>query len=214
VARRPKQRPSSDHRTTRPGSARSGAPGADAGDARADAGAVGSSPAGRTPLKVWVAMGSDSDLPVMEEATKTLHAFGIPYEVDITSAHRTPHDAALLASGLEANGFGVAILGAGHAAHLAGVVAAHTTLPVIGVPLPSSSLQGLDALLSTVQMPGGVPVATVAIGRSGAQNAAILAAQILAIGDPALRARLRDHKDQMARKVAEKNRALKSAPRP
>jgi phosphoribosylaminoimidazole carboxylase PurE protein len=158
-------------------------------------------------------MGSDSDLPVMEETTRTLQAFGIPYEIDITSAHRTPHEAALLAEGLEANGFGVAILGAGHAAHLAGVVAAHTTLPVIGVPLPSSSLQGLDALLSTVQMPGGVPVATVAIGRSGAQNAAILAAQILAIADPALRARLRDHKEQMARKVIEKNRALKSAKR-
>ena len=199
MARRAKQRPASNPRPTRADS-----PGADAsGSQRADTSV--------RPLKVWVAMGSDSDLPVMEEATKTLQAFGIPYEVDITSAHRTPHEAALLASGLEANGFGVAILGAGHAAHLAGAVAAHTTLPVIGVPLPSSSLQGLDSLLSTVQMPGGVPVATVAIGRSGAQNAAILAAQILAIADPALRARLRDHKSQMARKVVEKNRALKSA---
>ena len=210
MGRRSKQRPSSEQRSTGSGSAGSGVPRADAGAARTEA--IGPGPAGRTPLKVWVAMGSDSDLPVMEEATKTLHAFGIPYEVDVTSAHRTPHDTALLASGLEANGFGVAILGAGHAAHLAGVVAAHTTLPVIGVPLPSSSLQGLDSLLSTVQMPGGVPVATVAIGRSGAQNAAILAAQILAIGDPSLRARLRDHKEQMARKVVEKNRALKSAP--
>jgi phosphoribosylamine--glycine ligase len=163
----------------------------------------------RGPLKVWIAMGSDSDLAVMEEAARTLEAFGIPYEIDVTSAHRTPNETARLAAGLEENGFGVAILGAGHAAHLAGVVAAHTTLPVIGVPLPSSALQGLDALLATVQMPGGVPVATVAIGKPGAQNAAILAAQILAIADPALRTRLRKHKEDMAAKVIEKNRALK-----
>ena len=169
-------------------------------------------PAG--PLKVWVAMGSDTDLAVMEEATRTLEAFRIPYEIDVTSAHRTPHETAHLAENLEANGFGVAILGAGHAAHLAGFVAAHTVLPVIGVPLPSSTLLGLDALLSTVQMPGGVPVATVAIGKSGAQNAAILAAQILATADPALRARLREHKQRMARKVKEKNEALKSGARP
>jgi phosphoribosylaminoimidazole carboxylase PurE protein len=154
-------------------------------------------------------MGSDSDLPVMQEAARTLESLGVPYEIDVTSAHRTPLETARLASELEANGFGVAILGAGHAAHLAGAVAAHTTLPVIGVPLPSSALQGLDALLSTVQMPGGVPVATVAIGKPGAQNAAILAAQILALADPALRRRLREHKDAMARKVIEKNRALK-----
>jgi phosphoribosylamine--glycine ligase len=166
-------------------------------------------PAAQAPLKVWIAMGSDSDLQVMEEAAKTLASFGIPCEIDVTSAHRTPHETARLAAGLEENGFGVAIVGAGHAAHLAGVVAAHTTLPVIGVPLASSALQGLDALLSTVQMPAGVPVATVAIGKSGAQNAAILAAQILATGDPGLRARLRRHKDDMARKVIEQNRALK-----
>lgn len=163
----------------------------------------------RGPLKVWVAMGSDSDLAVMEEAARTLEAFGIPYEIDVTSAHRTPNETARLAAGLEENGFGVAILGAGHAAHLAGVVAAHTTLPVIGVPLPSSALQGLDALLATVQMPAGVPVATVAIGKPGAQNAAILAAQILATADPALRGRLRKHKEDMAAKVMEKNRALR-----
>ncbi|HEV8198988.1 MAG TPA: 5-(carboxyamino)imidazole ribonucleotide mutase [Candidatus Polarisedimenticolia bacterium] len=167
-----------------------------------------------SPLKVWVAMGSDSDLEMMSEATKTLESFGIPYQVDVTSAHRTPAETARLASRLEEDGFGVAILGAGHAAHLAGVVAAHTILPVIGVPLPSSALQGLDSLLSTVQMPGGVPVATVAIGKSGAQNAAILAAQILATADADLRERLRKHKDDMARKVMDKNRALKSsAPR-
>jgi phosphoribosylaminoimidazole carboxylase PurE protein len=155
-------------------------------------------------------MGSDSDLPVMEEALRVLREFEIPYEVDVTSAHRTPDTTARLAKDAESRGIGVVILGAGHAAHLAGVVAAHTTLPVIGVPLPSSALQGLDALLSTVQMPGGVPVATVAIGKSGAQNAAILAAQILATADPGLRRRLRDHKAAMAAKVEEKNRALKA----
>ena len=162
----------------------------------------------QAPLKVWVAMGSDSDLETMQEAARTLESFGIPYELCVTSAHRTPAETARLASRLEEDGFGVAILGAGHAAHLAGVVAAHTTLPVIGVPLPSSSLQGLDALLATVQMPGGVPVATVAIGKSGAQNAAILAAQILATADPELRRKLHEHKESMARKVMEKNRAL------
>jgi phosphoribosylaminoimidazole carboxylase PurE protein len=167
---------------------------------------------GHGPLKVWIAMGSDSDLPIMEEAARTLESFGIPYEIDVTSAHRTPHETARMAAELEENGFGVAILGAGHAAHLAGVVAAHTILPVIGVPLPSSALQGLDALLATVQMPSGVPVATVAIGKSGAQNAAILAAQILATADPGLRAKLRRHKEDMARKVIEKNRALKERP--
>ena len=161
-------------------------------------------------LKVWVAMGSDSDLPIMEEALKVLQEFGIPYEVDITSAHRTPDATAELARSAEGRGFGAIILGAGHAAHLAGVVAAHTTLPVIGVPLPSSSLQGLDSLLSTVQMPGGVPVATMAIGKSGATNAAVFAAQILATSDPALRRRLQSYKERLAAKVLEKNRSLKS----
>ena len=152
----------------------------------------------RTGLKVWVAMGSDSDLPVMEEALKVLREFGIPYEVDITSAHRTPDETAELARTAIGRGVGAVILGAGHAAHLAGVVAAHTTLPVIGVPLPSSSLQGLDSLLSTVQMPGGVPVATMAIGKSGASNAAIFAAQILATSDPDLRRRLQTFKERLA----------------
>jgi phosphoribosylaminoimidazole carboxylase PurE protein len=155
-------------------------------------------------------MGSDSDLPVMEEAVRILQEFDIPCEVDVTSAHRTPEVTARLAREAERRGVGVIIVGAGHAAHLAGVVAAHTTLPVIGVPLPSSSLQGLDALLSTVQMPAGVPVATVAIGKSGAANAGILAAQILATADPALRRRLREHKDRMAAGVARKNRALRA----
>jgi phosphoribosylaminoimidazole carboxylase PurE protein len=158
-------------------------------------------------------MGSDSDLPVMEEAIRVLEQLGVPCEIDVTSAHRTPEATARLAKDAERRGIGVIILGAGHAAHLAGAVAAHTILPVIGVPLPSSSLQGLDALLSTVQMPGGVPVATMAIGKSGAMNAGILAAQILATADPALRRRLRDHKDGMARRVLEKNRALKAARR-
>src|SRR6266705_5544368 len=156
-------------------------------------------------------MGSDSDLPVMEEALKVLREFGIPYDVDITSAHRTPDETAELARTAIGRGIGAVILGAGHAAHLAGVVAAHTTLPVIGVPLPSSSLQGLDALLSTVQMPGGVPVATMAIGKSGALNAAIFAAQILATRDPDLRRRLQRHKARLAAKVIDKNRTLRNA---
>jgi len=166
--------------------------------------------ADRSRAKVWVAMGSDSDLPIMEEALKVLREFGIPYEVDITSAHRSPEATAELARNAEGRGFGAIILGAGHAAHLAGVVAAHTTLPVIGVPLPSSSLQGLDSLLSTVQMPGGVPVATMAIGKSGATNAAVFAAQILATSDSALRRRLQAFKEGLASKVLEKNRSLKS----
>lgn len=169
-----------------------------------------SEPAGASQLKVWVAMGSDSDYPVMEEAIKVLKDFGIPYEVDVTSAHRTPDVTADLARRAEERGFGAIILGAGHAAHLAGVVAAHTTLPVIGVPLASSSLQGLDALLSTVQMPGGVPVASMAIGKSGALNAGLFAVQILATGDPGLRRRLHSFKERMAAKVVEKNRALKA----
>jgi len=167
-------------------------------------------PPARSRLKVWIAMGSDSDLPVMEEALKVLREFGIPYDVDITSAHRTPDETAELARTAIGRGIGAIILGAGHAAHLAGVVAAHTTLPVIGVPLPSSSLQGLDSLLSTVQMPAGVPVATMAIGKSGASNAGIFAAQILANFDPELRRRLQGFKERLAAKVREKNRDLKS----
>jgi phosphoribosylamine---glycine ligase len=154
-------------------------------------------------------MGSDSDLPIMEEAVRVLEEFDVPYEIDVTSAHRTPEETARLARDAEQNGFGVLILGAGHAAHLAGAVAAHTILPVIGVPLPSSALQGIDALLSTVQMPGGVPVATMAIGKSGATNAGLLAVQILATADVSLRRKMRDYKDRMADKVATRNRALK-----
>ena len=141
--------------------------------------------AGSSPLKVWVAMGSDSDYPVMEEAVKVLKEFGIPYEVDITSAHRTPDVTADLARNAEQRGFGAIILGAGHAAHLAGVVAAHTTLPVIGVPLATSALNGVDALHSVVQMPSGVPVACVAV--NGAANAAYLAAQVLGLRHESIR---------------------------
>jgi phosphoribosylaminoimidazole carboxylase PurE protein len=122
---------------------------------------------------VGILMGSDSDLPVMEEAAKVLKVFGIPFEMTVSSAHRTPRRTASYARGAERRGIKVIIAGAGHAAHLAGFIAAETTLPVIGVPIESSSLKGLDSLLSTVQMPGGVPVASMAIGKSGAKNAKI-----------------------------------------
>jgi phosphoribosylaminoimidazole carboxylase PurE protein len=148
----------------------------------------------------------------MQGAVDVLRDFEISCEMTVASAHRSPERVMRLVAEAPSRGVRLFIVGAGAAAHLGGVVAAHTTLPVIGVPLPSSSLQGLDSLLSTVQMPRGVPVATVAIGKSGAQNAAILAAQILATANPDLRARLRRHKEDMARKVIEKNRALKDRP--
>ena len=132
--------------------------------------------------KVAVIMGSDSDLPVVKGALEELDKFGIPYEVHVMSAHRTPALAAEFASNAKKNGFGVILSAAGKAAHLGGVLAAHTTLPVVGIPVKSSTLDGLDALLATVQMPKGIPVATVAI--DGAANAAILAAQMLALSDP------------------------------
>jgi phosphoribosylaminoimidazole carboxylase PurE protein len=158
-------------------------------------------------------MGSDSDLPVMEEAVRVLQEFGVPCEVDVTSAHRSPDATARYARTAEQRGFGAIIVGAGHAAHLGGVVAAHTALPVIGVPLASSDLGGLDSLLSTVQMPGGVPVACMAIGKAGARNAGLFAVQILAIRDPELRRRLREYKARLAAGVQERNLALKSASR-
>lgn len=138
--------------------------------------------------KVGILMGSASDLPVVRKAMDTLSSFGISYEVHVYSAHRTPAESASFASGAKKNGFGVLICAAGMAAHLAGAVAAQTTLPVIGIPCKSDKLDGLDALLSTVQMPSGIPVATVAI--DGAANAAILAAEILALSDDALAAKL------------------------
>jgi phosphoribosylaminoimidazole carboxylase PurE protein len=160
--------------------------------------------------KVGILMGSDSDLNVMREAEKRLDAFGIPYETRIMSAHRTPETAARYAATAEQRGLEVIIAGAGAAAHLAGAIAAGTTLPVIGIPIDSSSLKGLDALLATVQMPAGIPVATMAIGKAGAANAGIFAAQIVARHDPAVAAKLVDFKREMAAGVEERDRKLQS----
>jgi len=151
-------------------------------------------------------MGSDSDLPVVEKAIDTLKEYGVPYEVHVYSAHRTPVEAKEFSSNAAKNGFGVMIAAAGKAAHLAGAIAANTTLPVIGIPVKSSTLDGLDALLSTVQMPAGIPVATVAI--DGAANAALLAIQILAVSDEALAAKLAESRAAAAQKVLEKDRAV------
>jgi 5-(carboxyamino)imidazole ribonucleotide mutase len=156
--------------------------------------------------RVAVLMGSDSDWDVMSGAVDRLRALGVACEVHVMSAHRTPSRVSEYVGAAQARGIAVFIVGAGAAAHLAGVVAAHTTAPVIGVPLNATSLNGLDALLATVQMPSGVPVATVAIG--GAENAGILAAQILALGDARLAAKLEKVKADMAAKVAEKDAAL------
>ena len=156
--------------------------------------------------KVAVVMGSDSDLPVVGKAIDKLKAFGIPVEAHVMSAHRTPEEAASFASSAEEKGFGVIIAAAGKAAHLAGVLAAHTVLPVIGIPVKSSTLDGLDSLLSTVQMPSGIPVATVAI--DGAENAAILAVQMLALNDEALASQLDAMKQQMCQAVIEKDKKL------
>ena len=156
--------------------------------------------------KVAVIMGSDSDLPVVSGAIKKLKSFGIEVEAHVMSAHRTPAAAAAFAAGAKDAGFGVIISAAGKAAHLGGVLAAHTTLPVIGIPIKSSTLDGLDALLATVQMPSGIPVATVAI--DGAENAAILAAQILALSDEGLAAQLDAMKKEMEEKVLKKDADL------
>jgi 5-(carboxyamino)imidazole ribonucleotide mutase len=159
--------------------------------------------------KVLILMGSDSDLKVMAEAAKALDGFGIAYQMHIASAHRTPDKVQKLASQARANGFGVVIAGAGMSAHLGGVVAANTTLPVIGVPMAAGALQGVDALLSTSQMHRGIPVATVTVGASGAYNAGLLAAAILATGDEALVKKLESFREELARKVEEKDAALK-----
>ncbi len=164
-----------------------------------------------TPL-VAIVMGSDSDLEIMNEAAKALDGFGIPYEIDVSSAHRSPARTSDFARNAAARGIKVIIAGAGGAAHLAGVIAAETTLPVIGVPIPSV-LNGLDSLLSIVQMPAGIPVATVAIGKAGATNAGILAAQMIALGDPTLTAKLKQHKEKLAKSVEEKSKKLKEARR-
>lgn len=156
--------------------------------------------------KIAIIMGSDSDLPVAEKAVNMLASFGVPYEVHVFSAHRTPVEAKDFASSARENGFGAIIALAGMAAHLAGAIAANTTLPVVGVPVKSTNLDGLDALLSTVQMPSGIPVATVAI--DGAANAAILCVQMLAIEDKELAVKLNAMRAEGAAKVLAKNKAI------
>lgn len=158
--------------------------------------------------KVAVIMGSDSDWPQVKGACEQLKAFGIPFEAHIMSAHRTPAAAAAFSSGARAAGFGVIICAAGMAAHLAGAMAANTTLPVIGIPMKGGAMDGLDALLATVQMPSGIPVATVAL--NGAKNAAVLAAQILAVEDAALAEKLDKARADMAAQIAEKERKLQA----
>lgn len=159
--------------------------------------------------QVLIIMGSDSDLPVVEETAKILKEFGIPYEMTIASAHRTPELVLKLALEAEKKGIEIIIAAAGAAAHLAGVVASHTILPVIGIPINSSPLQGIDSLLSTVQMPPGIPVATMAVGKAGAKNAAIFAAQILGRKDKGITVRLKTHRKKMAAEVVKKADALK-----
>ena len=158
--------------------------------------------------KVAFIMGSDSDLPIVQKGVDIVKSFGVPYEVHVYSAHRTPEEAGVFASKAEENGFGVLIAAAGMAAHLAGAIAARTTLPVIGIPCKSTHLDGMDALLSTVQMPPGIPVATVAI--NGGVNAALLAAQILAVEDTSLAERLDAKRKSDAKKVLEKDAALQA----
>ena len=156
--------------------------------------------------KVGIVMGSDSDLPVIEKAVKILRELDIPFEAHVYSAHRTPDEARAFARSARDNGFGALIAAAGKAAHLAGAIAANTVVPVIGIPIKSSTLDGLDALLSTVQMPSGIPVATVAI--DGAQNAALLAAQIIAVEDKALSDKLKAMRREASAKVLEKDKAI------
>ena len=159
---------------------------------------------------VGILMGSDSDLPIMEEASKILDKFGIGHEVVVSSAHRSPERTRKYVVGASKRGIKILIAGAGAAAHLAGVVAAETTLPVIGVPIGSSALNGLDALLSTTQMPGGVSVAGMAIGKAGAKNAGVLSVQILALNDKTLQKKLLQFKKDQAKEVERKSRKLKS----
>lgn len=160
---------------------------------------------------VGVLMGSLSDMDVMKECTLLLAKFGVPYEVDVSSAHRTPDKTARYASGARERGLRVLIAGAGAAAHLGGVIAAHTTLPVVAVPIDSSPLKGMDALLATVQMPPGVPVACMAIGKAGAKNAAVFTVQLLALADPVYAARLDQYRREMQEAVADQSRQLQEA---
>jgi phosphoribosylaminoimidazole carboxylase PurE protein len=159
-------------------------------------------------IVVSVVMGSDSDLPVMTEATKILEEFAIPHELFLTSAHRTPERTTKFAQGAAKRGVKIIIVGAGAAAHLAGVIASQTQLPVIGVPIDATAVHGLDALLSTVQMPGGIPVATMAIGKAGAKNAALYAARILALANNKIAARLTVYIQKMAKDVEKKQENL------
>ena len=162
----------------------------------------------KRPALVGIVMGSDTDFPVMNEAGKTLDKFGIAFEMEVLSAHRTPARAHEYATTALKRGLKVIVAAAGAAAHLAGVMAAGTTLPVIGVPMATSTLKGLDALLATVQMPGGIPVATMAIDKAGAVNAAVFAAEILALSDEEIARKLVAHKEELVRSVAEKNARL------
>lgn len=159
-------------------------------------------------LLVGVVMGSESDLTIMKESMEVLKSFGLPYEAYLTSAHRSPERTAAYARGAEERGLKAIIVGAGAAAHLAGVIASHTLLPVIGVPIDATSLSGLDALLSTVQMPGGIPVATMAIGKAGARNAALMAVRILALESRTLHNRLMAYVEQMAKDVEAKHEKI------
>jgi 5-(carboxyamino)imidazole ribonucleotide mutase len=161
--------------------------------------------------QVLILMGSDSDLEIMNEAGKALDEFGIAYEIDVSSAHRSPARTSQITRAAAGRGIKVIIAGAGGAAHLAGVIAAETTLPVIAVPIPSTSLQGLDSLLAMVQMPAGIPVATVAIGKPGATNAGILAAQMIALSDSAVSQKLETYKKKLADGVEQKSRKLQEA---
>ena len=161
--------------------------------------------------RVGIVMGSDSDMGVMQSAADVLKDFGVAFEITVASAHRSPQRAAVWASTAPERGIKVIIAGAGHAAHLAGAMAAHTSLPIIGVPIDSSCLQGMDALLATVQMPPGIPVATMAIGKPGARNAGILAVQILALADAGLAEKLQEYKKDMAAKVEQKAKKLESS---
>ncbi len=158
---------------------------------------------------VGIVLGSDTDLPVMSEAANTLKKFGVPFEVRIISAHRSPARASEYARTAAQRGLKVIIVGAGGAAHLGGVLAAETILPVVGVPMATTTLSGLDSLLSIVQMPGGVPVACTAIGKAGAVNAAVLAVQVLATCDALLANKLNDYKAELARKVGEKDEKVR-----
>ena len=161
-------------------------------------------------LQVAIIMGSDSDLPVVEASFSILESFGVEYTKNVMSAHRTPHDVMDLIKRSEENGCKVFIAAAGMAAHLAGAVAAHSTKPVIGIPIESGGMGGIDSLLSTAMMPPGVPVATVAVGKSGAKNSAILAVQILATSDDELAQKLKDYKSNMREEVLEKDKKLNS----